>query len=131
MKRNSYLVLVLAVCFCLFGSLQANAQTSSQKALHGLKEKKELYIPSKPRPTIMERGRCTDVYPKDWCNAHGYKNNRPVGASVTLNSREKKCLEDFYLDSARNILISGVTMNPAGIYIGTPYAAIKLWRCLR
>ena len=28
--------------------------------------------------TLRERGRCTDSYSKEWCDSHGFQNNRPV-----------------------------------------------------
>lgn len=39
------------------------------------------------------RGNCTDVYSKQWCDTHGYENNRPVGSSVKLTQKELSCLE--------------------------------------
>lgn len=39
------------------------------------------------------RGNCTDVYSKQWCDTHGYENNRPVGSSVKLTQQELSCLE--------------------------------------
>lgn len=95
----------------------------------------EIYVPdtynSEEGIVPYERGRCTDSYSKEWCDSHGFANNRPVPHSVQLNAKEKKCLTSFYISAAGQILIAGVTLNPAGIYIGTPVAAFQLWNCLR
>lgn len=80
--------------------------------------------------TLRERGRYTDSYSKEWCDSHGFQNNRPVPHAVPLNSKERKCLTDFYLSVTGDILLAGVTLNPAGIYIGTPIAAFQLFNCL-
>lgn len=37
--------------------------------------------------TLRERGRCTDSYSKEWCDSHGFQNNRPVPHKVPLNKK--------------------------------------------
>lgn len=54
----------------------------------------DIYVPDNYQdPGIMplERGQCTDVYSKAWCDSHGYKNNRPVPKAVPLNAKEREC----------------------------------------
>lgn len=82
------------------------------------------------QPVRRTRGNCTDVYSKTWCNAHGYGNNRPVGARVTLTQREKDCLFRYYI-VAGNIVIAGVTKSASGIWTATANAAYTLWVCSR
>lgn len=80
-----------------------------------------------------ERGTCSQVYSRAWCNAHGYANNRPVGASVItqLNQREKNCLLAWYGSEAAAVASGFASVNGAGALVGTVAAAYQLWVCLR
>ncbi len=80
------------------------------------------------QPSRRTRGNCTDLYSKAWCDAHGFKNNRPVPGSVRLNNREKKCLFNCYVTMGK-IVLAGVTKSPTGIYSATASAAYTLWVC--
>ncbi len=79
-----------------------------------------------------ERGTCSQVYSRAWCNAHGYANNRPVGASVItqLNQREKNCLLKWYGSEAAAIAVNAATLNAAGLLASTAQNAFNLWLCL-
>lgn len=80
-----------------------------------------------------ERGTCSQVYSRAWCNAHGYANNRPVGASVItqLNQKEKNCLLSWYGSEAAAIASGFVSLNGMGALVGTAAASYQLWVCLR
>ncbi|MBP3893945.1 MAG: hypothetical protein J6D34_07900 [Atopobiaceae bacterium] len=75
------------------------------------------------------KGNCTDLYPREWCNAHGYGNNRPVGARVNLNSKEKSCLIKWYGGIAKAISL-GIVQNYGGAVVGAASTCVKLWYCL-
>lgn len=83
---------------------------------------------------MRERGRCTDVYSRGWCNAHGYKNNRPVGATVRLNAKEEKCVKQLYGSLAAALAqgVISVVTGSGGVtgYVAAASAAYSFWVCL-
>ena len=77
---------------------------------------------------VRERGRCTDSYSKEWCNAHGFTNNRPVPHVVKLTPKEQKCYNELLISS---IGIAGsVWTGPGGTLIATATTAFRLFNCL-
>ena len=125
------------IILAVIGALVASSLTAAPTlaiASEATSQEAEVYTLENEKETgetiLRERGRCTDSYSKEWCDAHGFQNNRPVPHAVPLNSKERKCLTDFYLSVTGDILLAGVTLNPAGIYIGTPIAAFQLFNCL-
>lgn len=93
----------------------------------------EVYLPDNyQEPGIMplERGQCTDVYSRAWCNAHGYRNNRPVGKMVKLNAKEKACYYKFLGKAVAKTITGAITKGPAGALMGPPSAAFSLFKCL-
>lgn len=44
-----------------------------------------------PNIAAAEKGKCTDEHTKEWCNSHGYENNRPVQHKVKLTGKQKDC----------------------------------------
>ena len=80
--------------------------------------------------TPRNRGNCTDVYTREWCNAHGYQNNRPVGGTVALNSKEIKCFIKAVaagIDVARR---STVYLGPNSVYLAPPATAFAYFYCM-
>lgn len=80
--------------------------------------------------TPRNRGNCTDVYSRAWCNAHGYQNNRPVGGTVILNKDERRCyfgLISSGLHTEITLLVYGAQ---AGALIAVPFIAFELFNCL-
>lgn len=93
----------------------------------------EVYLPDNYQdPGIMplERGQCTDVYSKAWCDSHGYKNNRPVGKSVTLNAKEKACYYKALAAGVWQAAVAAVTVSPTGALLAPPAVAYTLFTCL-
>ena len=76
------------------------------------------------------RGNCTDFYTREWCNAHGYQNNRPVGGTVALNAKEKKCYLNVLHDVAWYSYTVTVKIGPAGLYVGPAAAVFKFFYCM-
>lgn len=76
------------------------------------------------------RGFCTDAYSKEWCDAHGFSDNRPVPHKVKLTPKEERCLQDFYVHGAIGALGSLVTGSAPGALFATASVAYDLFRCL-
>lgn len=92
----------------------------------------EVYVldqqPSDSKQEDPERGRCTDSYSKEWCDSHGFKNNRPVPHAVKLTKQELAC----YYGLIRNG-VSAVTAlvkkSPLGVAVAVADVAFTLWTC--
>lgn len=124
-------VLILTLVFGLIISLVAPApnalaqsQASNSVDIVGFDKR---FLNNVPR---RERGRCTDVYSKAWCDAHGYKNNRPVG-KVALNKKELDCLVTFYGSIGFALAKGIVSKTPTGAIVASASAAYSLWKCLK
>lgn len=80
--------------------------------------------------TLRERGRCTDSYSKEWCDSHGFQNNRPVPHKVPLNKKEEDCLRKFFISETGQLLKAGI--GPSGkSFIGLAQPVFELFLCLR
>ncbi len=93
----------------------------------------EVYLPDNyQEPGIMplERGQCTDVYSRAWCNAHGYRNNRPVGKMVKLNAKEKACYYGLLAKGTKAALCAAVG-NYGGVLKAAPGIAYTLYKCFK
>lgn len=64
-----------------------------------------------------ERGKCTDTHSKDWCKAHGYGNNRPVGASLPLTPQQQRCVIKHYGSAAKALATGLFSMTPQGALV--------------
>lgn len=83
-----------------------------------------------PGTTVLrERGRCTDSYSKEWCDSHGFQNNRPVPHKVNLTKRESDCYWGM-LKAGSKTFINAVTQGPAGVLKAAPSVAYALWKCI-
>ena len=80
--------------------------------------------------TPFERGRCTDSYSKAWCNSHGFKNNRPVPHKVQLNAKERKCLNELYVNGTASVIAGYISTGAGGALFATAQAAYRLFNCL-
>lgn len=79
---------------------------------------------------LRDRGHCTDQYSWDWCVAHGYSSNRPVGGSVRLTKRELDCVIKTYGSLAEGVVLGVLTPGGIGIYYSAAKAAFNFWMCL-
>ncbi|MCI5723429.1 MAG: hypothetical protein MR283_05415 [Erysipelotrichaceae bacterium] len=79
---------------------------------------------------LRDRGRCTDRFSWEWCVAHGYSNNRPVGSSVRLTKRELDCVIKTYGSLAEGVIAGALTPAGIGIYYAAAQAAYRFWTCL-
>lgn len=80
--------------------------------------------------TPFERGRRTDSYSKAWCNSHGFKNNRPVPHKVQLNAKERKCLNELYVNGTASVIAGYISTGAGGALFATAQAAYRLFNCL-
>lgn len=78
-----------------------------------------------------ERGKCTDTHSKEWCKAHGYGNNRPVGETLPLTTKQRKCIYAFAGDEALALAKGLITLSPSGAALGTAIAIAKCWWCFQ
>lgn len=71
----------------------------------------------------MDRGRCTDAHSKEWCDAHGYENNRPVGGKIILTGKAAEC----YWFCIRKGIMTGLTslVSPAGAVLYASEAVVE------
>lgn len=79
--------------------------------------------------TPRNRGNCTDVYSRDWCNSHGYQNNRPVPGKVLLNDRERRCYFNLLASGTQTsltVLVSG----PTSALVAAPIVVFRFFNCL-
>lgn len=91
MKKFISLFLVFVMAFSVLGTgVLGSRNNKVAYADENLVYIDDGYSEYKKIAPTRERGRCTDVYSKSWCNAHGYKNNRPVG-KVTMSAKEREC----------------------------------------
>ncbi|MEF9920770.1 hypothetical protein [Anaerorhabdus sp.] len=76
------------------------------------------------------RGNCTDVYSKEWCDSHGYENNRPVPgtALIPLISDELKCYLSAISSGAAIFLTSKVSIKE-GVYVAVADVLFQLYIC--
>lgn len=92
----------------------------------------DIYVPDNYQdPGIMplERGQCTDRFSKAWCDAHGFKNNRPVPGTVKLNAKERKCYNELLITNA-GLAASMVWTGPGGALVGSAASVFRLFNCL-
>lgn len=93
----------------------------------------DIYVPDNYQdPGIMplERGQCTDVYSKAWCDSHGYKNNRPVPKAVPLNAKERECYWGLMRSGSKAALCAMVG-NVGGVLTAAPGVAFTLYKCFK
>ena len=84
---------------------------------------------STPTATVLrERGRCTDSYSKEWCDAHGFQNNRPVPHKVKLTKKEADCYWSL-VQAGVGGAIGTVTQGPGGALQAAAAVAWALWNC--
>lgn len=82
-----------------------------------------------PNATVLrERGRCTDSYSKEWCDAHGFQNNRPVPHKVKLTKKEADCYWSLVQAGVEGA-IGAVTRGPGGALHAATAVAWALWNC--
>ena len=79
---------------------------------------------------LRDRGHCTDQYSWDWCVAHGYSNNRPVGGPVRLTKKELDCVIQTYGSLAEGVIAGAITPGGIGIYYAAAKTAYRFWKCL-
>lgn len=96
-------------------------------------QKTEVYTleeDNQPEATVLhERGRCTDSYSKEWCDSHGFKNNRPVPHKVQLTKKEADCYYNMIRNGAE-WFFAAVTKNVSGALFATADIAYTLHNCL-
>lgn len=63
-----------------------------------------------------DKGHCTDSHSKEWCDSHGYENNRPVAPMVKLTKAQEKCF--WTAVSSGIILVKDCVITPN--YIAVP-----------
>ena len=85
--------------------------------------------PANPGIMPLERGQCTDRFSKAWCDAHGFKNNRPVPGTVKLNAKERKCYNELLITNA-GLAASMVWTGPGGALVGSAASVFRLFNCL-
>lgn len=78
--------------------------------------------------TLRERGRCTDSYSKEWCDSHGFQNNRPVPHKVKLTKKEADCYWGL-VQAGVGGAIGTVTQGPGGALQAAAAVAWALWNC--
>lgn len=79
--------------------------------------------------TLRERGRCTDSYSKEWCDSHGFQNNRPVPHKVQLTEKEAECYWGLIRNGAEWV-VTAVTKDARGFLFATADVASTLFKCL-
>ncbi|MEG0093347.1 MAG: hypothetical protein RR945_00005 [Erysipelotrichaceae bacterium] len=133
MKRLLTVFITTLLCFSSFClPTMANSSESNSNFI----DTNEIYVDdnynqySSGEVQPRNRGNCTDVYTREWCNAHGFENNRPVPGSVQLNAKEKRCYFEMLGNAAWNVLTSSITMNAAKLYYGTASVVFKFYKCL-
>lgn len=134
MKKVSATLTSLALCaaLALSPAAMAFADIGGEPANPG--GSGDIYVPDNYQdPGIMplERGQCTDVYSKAWCDAHGYKNNRPVGKMVKLTKKERDCYYGALADGVWTGLTGAVTASVAGVLMAPPAVAFSFFNCMR
>lgn len=133
MKKKSMAATSVALCFALAMSPGTFAYAAVGGEDADAEGTPEIYVPDNYQdPGIMplERGQCTDVYSKAWCNSHGYRNNRPVGKMVKLTKKERDCYYKFLGKAVAKTITGAITKGPAGALMGPPKAAYALFKCL-
>lgn len=93
----------------------------------------DIYVPDNyqdPGTMPLERGQCTDVYSKAWCDSHGYKNNRPVPKAVPLNAKERECYWGLMRSGSKAALCAMVG-NVGGVLTAAPGVAFTLYKCFK
>lgn len=123
-----------AIAIALIGTLAASSLTAAPAfaaASEPSSQKAEVYVLEEEESgatTLRERGRCTDSYPKEWCDSHGFQNNRPVPHKVQLTKKEADCywsLVGAGLTGAIGTVVSG----PGGALTAAADVAWTLWMC--
>lgn len=132
MKKVSATLTSLALCAALTLSpaAMAFADIGGEPANPG--GSGDIYVPDNYQdPGIMplERGQCTDRFSKAWCDAHGFKNNRPVPGTVKLNAKERKCYNELLITNA-GLAASMVWTGPGGALVGSAASVFRLFNCL-
>lgn len=122
--------LILSLALTITPAAIAFADTESESSNDVISS--EIYLPDdyrEPGITPFTRGQCTDVYPKAWCDSHGYANNRPVGGQVKLTHKEEKCYLDLLAQGSEMAIMSLVT-GSTGAFYAAPWVAFQFWNCL-
>lgn len=78
---------------------------------------------------LRERGRCTDSYSKEWCDSHGFQNNRPVPHKVQLTKKEAECYWGLIRNGAEWV-VSAVSKDVRGLLFATADVSYTLHKCL-
>lgn len=124
MKKSIFILLPsLVLMFSLNVSAFALEENGQQNG--------KIYIPATiENQSVIKRtkGTCTDRYSREWCNAHGFSNNRPVPEKVGLNEKELRCYVSL-LASGSIAATEVITLDPKGIIEASVAFAVCLWGC--
>lgn len=124
------------IILAVIGALVASSLTAAPTlaiASEATSQEAEVYTLENEKETgetiLRERGRCTDSYSKEWCDAHGFQNNRPVPHKVQLTEKEAECYWGLIRNGAEWV-VTAVTKDGRGFLFATADAASTLFKCL-
>lgn len=132
-KFSKIISIAMALLLLLTLSKPASATQVTQSSVEETNTKKDFFVPETYSETSIvlrrDRGHCTDVYSWDWCKAHGYASNRPVGQGyIALTAKERECYYNL-LKAGGNSLTALVITTPDKILKAVASVCYALYKC--